>query len=401
VESLNNFPYSINFNRKLKVFIFSILGLLSLTTIIFLIFKISSLSKRVDSLTFENDFLSKTNRNYYNYSEPNPTETEESENSKIQSKLDTSYSLFLENGKLWLQTPKPQNKLMLIADEAEGKIVKFQMTSDFKYIFYLAQNDNGQFLYRYNTTLKNKIRVTDSNVDKFLISPNEKYIAYDKYIKVTPYSCCGNTTIKDTRPWPYIMPAGGGLEIKVKSPYTDENLFPCLWEGFTEEGYFVIFAEDILETQGMPFSIDFQGNYIKNLKESEILPLSYALTFPENVSNTYSVSELNGFPIYPNAEFTKILKYTPCVIEGISHQICNARIYEWETVDNFDQVDDWYRGGKSNSVWECSGGAGNYFGPLGSNAETSCSNGQYSYTVAYRNDNEKTTIFLEIPIPEK
>jgi len=403
-ESLTSFYKKFNFGKKSLLYGFS---LLFLAITILLVIKIGVLSK------FENNFWDKINQKHSYTAEPTNTETQEAENNKAQSKLDNSYSLFLENGKLWLQTPKDQNRLRLIVEEPEKEITNYQMTSDFKYIFYLAQSKGSQFLYRYNTGLMSKTLVTDSKVDKFLISPNERYIAYDKHIKVAPYSCCGSPATKDTRPWAYIIPIDGGVETKVKSPYIDRDFeidgskveesfgseyFPCVWNGFTEEGYFVIYAGGTLDSLIIPFSIDFQGNPLEKLRNSEVLSSDFAGPFPENVSSTYSVSELNGFPVYPNAEFIKILKYPHCQIEKISHQICNAKVYKWETVDNFDQVNEWYVGGGSNSAWKCSGGAGNYFGPLGSSIETSCNNGPNSHTVSYSNNNEKTTIRLEIPM---
>jgi len=291
VKLPKNLPKEHFISRKVPLLFFLILFFLSFALVINLLLRAHSLTIKVDNLTFENGILSSelNDKSCQSLATTDTKKQEDSESLKDQRATNSNYSISLENGKIWLQLPEALGNRKIIVEEPEKEIVKFQMTSDFAHIFYLAKKESEQSLYRYDILSKNRILVANSQVDKFLISPNEKYVAYDKHIKVAPFSCCGNPETEDTRPWAHVMPIDGGVEIKVRSPYIDESFeidgnkigkdfgehyFPCVWDGFTREGNFVIFAAGILDTPEIPFSIDFQGNPLKKLTDSEILPVN-------------------------------------------------------------------------------------------------------------------------------
>ena len=212
------------------------------------------------------------------------------------------------------------------------------------------------------------------------------------------------------------MQTAGGSEIKVKNPYTSEEIivagiainknldvalengqyfqyFPNIfWDGFTKEGNFVVFAAGILDVQSGLFAIDNEGNPIKYLEEEDVVKMSPQLMRgePENVSASYNYSKLYGFPIYPDSVFKSAEKYGPCLWEKTTiHDICSSILYQWEAPAKYEDVYSWYMGKSLPNGWNCGGGA------LGL---TTCSNGDMSFTVGiYEREGARTEVNLEIP----
>ncbi len=123
---------------------------------------------------------------------------------------------------------------------------------------------------------------------------------------------------------------------------------------------------------------------------------------PKNSS--LNLSELNGFPIYPNAVFVK--KEKTNITCGISAQgTCYVKgvAYSWSTKDDFIKVSDWYKQNKSNSEWKIETGKGTYStgfmaGPGSGGSIVTMSNGTtYYYLTIGSHHSTPTTITLQIP----
>lgn len=115
-------------------------------------------------------------------------------------------------------------------------------------------------------------------------------------------------------------------------------------------------------------------------------------------SSVEEKDETNNFPVYPSAKFIKKgVQNDPCDRVGDKTVFCSSTTYSWETTDDFDMVNNWYMKDKSNSGWECTGGAGSYDGPRDASSKTTCSNGNLQYGLTIKADSQKTEIILGIP----
>lgn len=117
-------------------------------------------------------------------------------------------------------------------------------------------------------------------------------------------------------------------------------------------------------------------------------------------SSTLDLSEINGFPVYPNAKFIEKKIVLPCAKESYSgFSICNAKTYIWQTQDPYGKVEDWY---KNNSFgWKFSGGAGSrdsLDSDSGGSGKSTYKNGYLSYGLSLSGFPSPTTIILEIPL---
>ena len=112
-----------------------------------------------------------------------------------------------------------------------------------------------------------------------------------------------------------------------------------------------------------------------------------------------TLSEINGFPVYPNSVFIKKDNYPPCKDGQYSgYSLCNENTYTWQTKDNFDIVNAYYEQDKANSGWKCSGGAGSYGGSRDATSTTTCNKDSFHYGLDLRSNSQKTEIILGIPL---
>lgn len=135
-------------------------------------------------------------------------------------------------------------------------------------------------------------------------------------------------------------------------------------------------------------------------------PATYSITPTSNpitsqkppIAQSSITNELNGFPVYPSAIFTKKQIQPPCV-EGLysGFSNCGSTTYFWDSKDDYDQISSWYREDKSGYGWKCSGGAGSYDGPRSSSSTTSCKKDSLNYGLFLSADASKTEITLQIP----
>jgi hypothetical protein len=131
--------------------------------------------------------------------------------------------------------------------------------------------------------------------------------------------------------------------------------------------------------------------------EVESAAISSAQPTASSSASVRDFSEINGFPIYPQAKFIKKQKQPLCSGLESGFSTCGTTTYTWETSDNFDQVSSWYREDKANSGWKCSGGAGAYGGPSDAFGETSCQRSSLTYDLLISTDSNKSEIVLQIP----
>lgn len=119
-------------------------------------------------------------------------------------------------------------------------------------------------------------------------------------------------------------------------------------------------------------------------------------------SNMYDqVTELNGFPVYPGSVFTDKKYYPKCEegkYSGFSN--CDVVTYTFESRDDFDQVNSFYKKDSSKSGWVCSGGAGSYAGPRDASTRTSCKKDGKNYNLDLNTNSVKTSISLNIPLSD-
>ena len=112
-------------------------------------------------------------------------------------------------------------------------------------------------------------------------------------------------------------------------------------------------------------------------------------------------SELNGFPVYPESVFTDKKYYPKCEegkYSGFSN--CDVVTYIFESKDDFDQVDLFYKKDPDNSGWTCSGGAGSYARPRDASGRTSCKKGNKNYNLDLHTNSVKTSISINIPLSD-
>ncbi len=108
--------------------------------------------------------------------------------------------------------------------------------------------------------------------------------------------------------------------------------------------------------------------------------------------------DLNGFPIFPNANFAETKDYFPCEEGKYSgFSICNAKAYIWNVNASFDEIIGFYKEDKSNSGWICSGGAGSYEDANNASGTTICKKGELNYSLFIDTSNGNSKITLSIP----
>lgn len=137
----------------------------------------------------------------------------------------------------------------------------------------------------------------------------------------------------------------------------------------------------------------------KNNQAVDKQPTITQTSQPSQIKNRPQISnELNGFPVYPGATFTKKQIQPPCVEGQYSgFSVCGSTTYLWNSKDDYDQISSWYREDKSGYGWKCSGGAGSYDGPRNSSGITSCKKDSLNYGLSLSTDTSKTEITLQIP----
>lgn len=112
---------------------------------------------------------------------------------------------------------------------------------------------------------------------------------------------------------------------------------------------------------------------------------------------TSSITKLPDFPVYPGAKFVKQEQLAPCLTGGSGYTTCGGTAYYWDTADNFDATNSFFKEDKSNSGWKCSGGAGDYTSPRLATGTTSCHKKDDTYGLTIKATAQNTQIMLIIP----
>lgn len=163
-------------------------------------------------------------------------------------------------------------------------------------------------------------------------------------------------------------------------------------------GLFIVFAAGI------------GGYYLGTLKNSTSnQPLAVVPAVqPSSTPKTKQVSldlydqntELIGFPVYTSALFVSKKYYPPCPGNDNGFANCDLVAYTFETRDDFDQVNSWYKSDPSNSGWVCKGGAGGYVNSRSADGTTSCTKGNKTYSLDLMANKVKTSISINIPMSD-
>lgn len=149
---------------------------------------------------------------------------------------------------------------------------------------------------------------------------------------------------------------------------------------------------DIMATVNAPYTSN------RNIVLKILSTITFTNQNQSNATSAPSSSAMNNFPIYPNSQFIGKRDVTPCPYGGAGgYSTCGNTTYTWQSNDNYDQVNSWYAQNKSNSVWICTGGAGQYTDTNNASGITSCSNGMFKYGLQINTINGKTTLILQIP----
>ena len=133
-----------------------------------------------------------------------------------------------------------------------------------------------------------------------------------------------------------------------------------------------------------------------NVITATVSPTSSSSPIPTPTSTPTPglVSELHGFPVYPNSTFVGKAEEAACQ-NGLQFGgtiICGSTSYTWTTPDDFDKVTAFYK----QAGW-CMG-AGSYDSPRSAMAVgAGCNKNGFIYGTSFKGEATKTTIVLYIP----
>lgn len=127
---------------------------------------------------------------------------------------------------------------------------------------------------------------------------------------------------------------------------------------------------------------------------SEVIPTPSIIPSPSDGAPL----NINGFPVYPEAQFFKTQDWPPCTKgEYSGFSLCNATTYAWKVEANFNQVNSFYNKDKSGSGWKCSGGAGIIENESNANVQTDCKKDNFNFGLAIKTRDGSSEIILIIP----
>lgn len=140
------------------------------------------------------------------------------------------------------------------------------------------------------------------------------------------------------------------------------------------------------------YSIQFFAE--RDQKEKQKLPIQLSQTSaPTQITLP---SEVQTFPIYPDAKFVKKQYTPPCEIET-PEPICDTTAFTWETPIDGDTVLSWYKNDVSKSGWICGKeGGGTYAGPRDIIASATCNYNEKDYGFYLFANESKTEFTLRI-----